>query len=328
MFTGPAIYFNFNRKCVLLVADMESGKAEYIEFASRKIQIVAVASEKFHSDYKISTESKPAAELAQSMLKLSSNGVSITPAARFTLEQVLHHPTTSEAPMAVPTTLKTSSKKPAAKAPAPKGTKKLSEMIEEGDKPIFEVKNGKAVAIEPELKGIDAAFDEPKVAHATTEVDTKPSSVAEEAAKIVADAQAEVAKQIAEMKALLEEAKQKAEEKKLLEKARADAKKITDAGKAELEKLKKQMKALAGGKAPRGAKKEKVEGEKKTRTKIDIAGKKIKLIELPVVRGESARGALITAICESKTVEEALDYEGATNSLIMRLVKKGNISLV
>jgi hypothetical protein len=258
------------------------------------------------------------------MLKLSSNGVSITPAARFALEQVLHHPNTSEATMTVPTTLKTSSKKPAAKTPAPKGTKKLSEMIEEEDKPIFEVKNGKAVAIEPEI----VSAEEPQRGDGDEDLSTKPSSVAEEAAKIVADAQAEVAKQIAEMKALLEEAKQKAEEKKLLEKARADAKKITDAGKAELEKLKKMMKALAGGKVSHGAKKEKVEGEKKTRTKIDISGKKIKLIELPATRGESARGALIIAICQSKTVDEALEYEGSSNSLIMSLVNKGCIELV
>jgi len=339
MFT-PAIYFNFNRKCVLLVNDAEGGKAEYVEFASRKIQLVATPSAKFHSDYKISTESKPAAELALSMLKLTSNGVSITPAARFALEQVTHHPTTQEAPMAIPTTLKPISKKAPAKT-APKGTKKLSEMIDEDEAPLFNVTpDGHAVSNTPEpapqkapqaLKAAPRPVAAPALVEVTTEEpetsQDEPSTVAQQAAQIVADAQAEATQLIAEMKAMLEDAKRKAEEKKLLEKAKADAKKILDGAKAEVEKFKAQMKALiSGAKAPRG---KKADAEPKVRgEKVDMSGKKIKLIELPPTREGSARGALAIAVCESKTTDEALEYQGVNASFIQKLVDKGYIEVV
>ena len=324
-----ALYLNFNRVCVLLVSNGD--KVDYIQYLKGKVQLLSMPADKFHTEFRLSTDARPPATIAQSMLNLANNGAAITPAVRLALEQVISQPHHTEADMAVPTTIKTS-KKIIAKTDKPSKTKKLSEVIEENDTPLFNIVGGRAVSNTPdvvEMNKLAAVITESSTAAAEQVTGSSELTMQEQAAQIVASAQEEASKALAEVRQMLEDAKRKAEEKKLLERARADAKKITDATKAEIEKLKKQIKALSGGKAARGSKKSDGEvAQKGTRTKLDLSGKKIKLIEAPTTRENSARGALIAAVCECKTVDEAMEFEGVTYGFVQKLVDKGNIELV
>ena len=149
-----------------------------------------------------------------------------------------------------------------------------------------------------------------------------------EAQQIVNAATAQAAQMVQEAKDLLEVAVKKTEEKRALDDARAEAKKILDKAKAEVAKIRAAV-AKLGGKKPRG--KAKAEGEAKAaRTVYDIEdfkGRKITKLVEPVVRGDSARGALTVTVANCKSTDEALEYQGATPAFIMKMVEGGLISV-
>jgi cell division septum initiation protein DivIVA len=149
-----------------------------------------------------------------------------------------------------------------------------------------------------------------------------------EAQQIVNAATAQAAQMVQEAKDLLEVAVKKTEEKRALDDARAEAKKILDKAKAEVAKIRAAV-AKLGGKKPRG--KAKAEGEAKAaRTVYDIEdfkGRKITKLVEPVVRGDSARGALTVTVANCKSTDEALEYQGATPAFIMKMVERGLISV-
>ena len=148
-----------------------------------------------------------------------------------------------------------------------------------------------------------------------------------QAQNIVAEATAQAAKMVEEAKALLEEAVKKTEEKKALDDAKAEAAKILDKAKAEVAKIKAAV-AKLGGKKPRSKKTEDEKAARGARTvNEDITGRKIVQVNEPVVRGESARGALTIAIYNSPTTDEALQYQGANASFILKMVERGYIEL-
>ena len=127
---------------------------------------------------------------------------------------------------------------------------------------------------------------------------------------------------------ILEVAVKKTEEKRALDDARAEAKKILDKAKAEVAKIRAAV-AKLGGKKPRG--KAKAEGEAKAARTVydieDLKGRKITKLAEPVVRGDSARGALTVTVANCKSTDEALEYQGATPAFIMKMVERGLISV-
>jgi len=149
-----------------------------------------------------------------------------------------------------------------------------------------------------------------------------------EAQQIVAEATAQAAQMVQEAKDLLEVAVKKTEEKRALDDARTEAKKILDKAKAEVAKIRAAV-AKLGGKKPRG--KAKAEGEAKAARTVydieDLKGRKITKLVEPVVRGDSARGALTVTVANCKSTDEALEYQGATPAFIMKMVERGLISV-
>jgi cell division septum initiation protein DivIVA len=188
----------------------------------------------------------------------------------------------------------------------------------------------KAVTLEEAINAPDAQPEtEAEPCKAATPDRAEPDFLAQ-AQQIVAEATAQAAQMVQEAKDLLEVAVKKTEEKRALDDARADAKKILDKAKAEVAKIRAAV-AKLGGKKPRG--KAKAEGEKAargTRSVYDVEdfkGRTIKQLAEPVVRGDSARGALTVAIYNCTTTDEAMEYKGASPSFIMKMVEKGIIEL-
>jgi cell division septum initiation protein DivIVA len=188
----------------------------------------------------------------------------------------------------------------------------------------------KAVPLEEAINAPDAAPEEEPVTYAAAPATGQGESFLAQAQQIVAEATAQAAQMVQEAKELLEVAVKKTEEKRALDDARADAKKILDKAKAEVAKIRAAV-AKLGGKKPRG--KAKAEGEKAargTRSVYDVEdfkGRTIKQLAEPVVRGDSARGALTVAIYNCTTTDEAMEYKGASPSFIMKMVEKGIIEL-
>ena len=141
-------------------------------------------------------------------------------------------------------------------------------------------------------------------------------------------AKAKAEQMVEEAKAALEEAKAKYEAKLAAEAAKAEAEKILAAAKKEVEKIKAQVAKLGGKRGTRKAKGEDT-GEKATRANYDeILPLKIRKVAEPTVRAGSAAGVRTEAIYNSKTVKEALEYEGVTPFYVMKLVNAGYIELV
>ena len=332
------LFIDSNRRTVLLYTENER-HVEYIQHQAKTVQILSVDTQKFHRDFTVCESKTSPVEFAKTLHGLAKTGVTITPAARFALEQVICKPPTTEANVPIPTKPKTEvAKKDPAKKPV--AEKKSAPAVNQDDKlpklsEVQPVDPGEAKTAVPHAE-TQALFDKINKKNAALGAFTKKAEEKEievkeeevsmtEAEQIVAKAKAEAEKMLEEATKMVEEAKQKFAEKKALDDARAEAKKITDKAKAEVAKLKASI-AKLGGKGPRKPKAE-GDGEKRTRDTEDISDKKIRQLEEPTVREDSAAGAIIMAIWNSKTVAAALEYEGVVPSKIKSLVKKGLIEL-
>ena len=314
----PALFLSPQRHVLIVIRETDES-VEFIQRTSNKIELKLAEKKKFYRDHK--ADKGDALALAAKFLSAAKTGVTITPAARFALQQV-NRTTTQEAPMAVPTTTPKSKATPKEKAkPAVNQDEKLAAP--------------KTVTVAP--KTVTVA---PKTAEPVSEIfkgtalDTTPKTEAAQnkaetpVSDLVTAAKAKAEQMVEEAKAALEEAKAKYEAKLAAEAAKAEAEKILAAAKKEVEKIKAQVAKLGGKRGTRKAKGEDT-GEKATRANYDeILPLKIRKVAEPTVRAGSAAGVRTEAIYNSKTVKEALEYEGVTPFYVMKLVNAGYIELV
>jgi vacuolar-type H+-ATPase subunit H len=324
------IFLDRNKHAVLVVKETET-VVEFVQHVAKSVGLLPISKDRFHREYTQSDGKTSVVDFAKKLHALAKSGVSVTPAARFALEQVIClTPTNQEAPMAIPTTLKSDKKAAPAKKATPPAKKTIAQAAAEEAQPLQKLSeqtpHAETASILDKIAENNkklGAFSKPTVTTKETPVKSNEVELTE-AEAIVASARAEAEKLIQEATAMVEEAKKKFAEKKALDDAKAEAKKITDKAKAEVAKLKASIAKLGG----RSSRKPKAEGEKAVRDTEDITGKKIKLLVQPTVREGSAAGLRTETICGCKTVNEALEYEGVTPFYIKKLVAKGYLELV
>lgn len=325
----PALFLNPQRHVLIFLRETDES-VEFIQRTGSKIELKHAEKKKFYRDCAL--DKGDALVLAAKFLSAAKTGVTITPAARFALQQV-NRTTTQEAQMAVPTT--TPSKTAAKKAAPVKDT-----AVNQDDK----LTPPKTVAVAAKAEPVSAIFkdtaldtskkaltphEQLKKAEAAQHDQSAKNEKAEApVSDIVAEAKAKAEKLISEAQAMLEEAKRKHEEKLAAETAKAEAEKILAAAKKEVEKIKAQVAKLGGKRSTRKAKGETTEASSTRANYSEILDKKIKKLADPVIREGSAAGLRTEAIYNSKTVKEALEYQGVTPFYIVKLVNAGYIELV
>ena len=312
---------------IAIVSRATANMIDYVQHSGKKVDFYSVPTKDFNKFFKPIEGGKTSpVDAAKKLLALATNGVSITPEAKQTLQGIVALTPLTEAHMAIPTSLPKSN----GKTDKPKGKpapQKLSEL------PVAKNTDDKISKLAPVAAPAPAAEPKPAPAPAAE----KPEV---EASDLVKQAQADADAMIAEAEAMLEEAKQKADEKKAGDAAKAEAKKIIEKAKAEVAKIKAAIAKLGekGGRrakaegdvSEKGERRAKAEGdvsEKASRDTEDISAKKIVQVEAPVVREGSARGELVAAIYKCKTVKNALTYDGVLPQMIKQMVAKGYISL-
>ena len=318
------LYIDSSRRFALLISQDAKG-ADYIQHTGKKTELLHVDTAKFAREFKPAPENSTTLsdpQIAQSMLDGARLGVAVTPAARFALQRIINQPTEG-APMAstekpTPKTKKKSEALPFASAKVMSGPtvgKDEPKKPAPPTPPAHQVVEKAKIEEEITPKPSETPSDENQ-----SQVAVKLGAMAE-AAKIVQDATDAAAKMLADAHKMLDEARQKAEEKKALDAAKAEADKVLTKAKAEVEKIKKEIVALSGKKTKRMP-----QGEgKKSTNRIDISGKRIKLLKTPRMKAGSDRAEKIQAVIECNNTNDALKFASA--SFILSLVKKAVIEV-
>ena len=298
-----SLFFDATKHVVRFISEGRT-KTDYVQHVGKSVDLLSMETGKFQKTFSPGESKHKPSKIAENFLGLAKTGVSVTPAARFALEQVICKAPLNEEPiMAVPTNLK--SKKAEKPAKAEKPVKRLTDL---------ETPDG------PE---IETPWD-------TTPVESKKAP--KEVSQIVAEAKAAAETMIAEAKAMLEEAtakaQAKAQAKREEETAKAAAAKILAAAKKEVEKIKKAVKALSKSAGRRAASEDGEKAPRKPRApKQDISGMKIVKLNDPTGREGSSSYERKMAVYGEKTVEGALEYEGVNPGFILKMVADGFIEL-
>ena len=113
---SPALFSDKQNHIVLFVEAYKT-KTDYVKHIGKSVQLLSMDNERFENEF-TPTESKHSiASIAQNLLGLSKIGVTITPAARFALEQVFcKAPLNEEPAVAIPTAVTKKEKKAEKKA--------------------------------------------------------------------------------------------------------------------------------------------------------------------------------------------------------------------
>ena len=337
---AQALYYDPSRRIVLSI-NRSDNKVDFVQHLSGEVGLHSLDVEKFDKMHTKAENHKPLPEIAQALLDAGKHGIVITPAARFALTGIIN-PNSQEANMPIPTAVKKEKKVATKKvkdedlplasakvvagptAPTPAG----KALIESLKTPLPKKEESK-----PEVQKEESKPEVQTGPHHTMITVTAPLTDTQMKAKQIVDtARVEAQKLLDDLNAKLEEAKKLTEDQKMLDDAKAEAQKIIQAAKKEGARIQAAIKALGKNKrgtkrTPKGEAKPKAEkSERKPR--VDVSGKKIKLINEPNVREGSERGARISAVVHCKTTDEALEYEGVNASLILKLVEAGYIELV
>jgi hypothetical protein len=335
----PFLYKDSHQKIVLLYAEKKD-TVEYISYIDKKVDLLKLSKDNFYKQYKEEQSKKSVAENAKSMLALKKNGIIISPAAQFALEQMTTKVSFSNTEEEKETKKSASKKKDVSKImlkinKSPKIMPKVTKI----ERVLNEVDKSKVIANEALEKSalnqftdklddnLEDKANEPlpwKESKETVGELSDDDADVDEALEIVNSAKNKAALMLLDARNNLLKAQETAEKKRKLDAANAEAAKILADAEKEIKAIRLQIKKLT----PKGKSTQKNNKESRKRVKsVDISGKKITVIREPRKRGQSERGDLIQAICKCKTTDEAIDKLNVKQSFILALVKNGCIEL-